>query len=179
MNASDANALCHEVRALRQEMASLRAAQRREARPPSFHWELLLGVVACNLVWSAYANDFVDGLLGVARVHGDTAEIQLAPCALLLPLAALAYYDCTSNASKRFLHCVSDATMNYVLRARGPRPHGGGETHPSYGGRRSRAATASSRSSRRTSASNPASTSATSSSTPSSSSSCSGAALLR
>lgn len=110
--------LRQELDALREEVATLRAVPSRPA-PSSHHAELLLAVVLINLVWSEWANRFVDDFLGVARVEGETTAIQLAPCALLLPLAALAYFDATQNASKRFLRCVSDATMNYVLRVAG------------------------------------------------------------
>lgn len=121
-------ALSNEVKSLKAELSKLKASD-PDALPGDKHmWqEVFLALTVCNVVCYAWANDFVDGLLGIERVHvsatqpGVTAmkQIDWLPLIMLLPLVGLMYQDLHTNASKKFLAMVPDKYMNYILRVAG------------------------------------------------------------
>ena len=105
------------------------AAAGPRARMPQRHglWEVWLGVIVCSLVWFRQANQLVDSLLQLQRAdlsssklspREPTEVIDWPPLVMLLPLAALMYYDYHSE-EKRFLRMIPDKTMNYILRVAG------------------------------------------------------------
>ena len=89
----------------------------------SYVWmEGFLLLTVCNIAFYAWANNFVDGLLGIERIHTHptaAAVIDYGPVVMLLPLLGLVYQDLQHNASKKFFTAVPDRIMNYVLRVVG------------------------------------------------------------
>ncbi|KAH8068974.1 phytanoyl-CoA dioxygenase [Aureococcus anophagefferens] len=88
----DTTSLALEVRALRAELAEVRAnkgaSEGQQAQPVWFArgapWELLLVVVLCNIYWHDWANAYVDDKLGLRRVElrGSSSTIDPAPLVL-------------------------------------------------------------------------------------------------
>lgn len=135
---ADADELRCELRDLRAELQALKTQKQTlrqtdtEEHPArhggtstsSYIWmEGFLLLTVCNIVFYAWANNFVDGLLGIERIsaHPTAAagKIDFGPVVMLLPLLGLMYQDLQHNASKKFFTAVPDRIMNYVLRVVG------------------------------------------------------------